>query len=356
MKFKIILLLLLIFLTGCHSSDSISDTLFVNTVGIDYNKETKEYHVYYHMTNPNTLTTAALGGSSQENTFSIAQAKGETIFIAMQAIASNSNKKIKLTHVQTYLFTLDFINFDNLKSFHEFIKTSPYLYSDFRILATDSKLSDILQISDIEEESPYYSLIVSSNDAEEIYKMTSIISFSRGITEKNYGINLPLIRHTTDIWSSQDNEIYSLSIVGSVFINQNDNILLLEEKDYPIIFLIKTKKNATVTIKNYQYFMTKHNYKVKHIKDNNFLIKINVVAYLTKFGDNLENPKNLFIKEMETSLSNIINKSKENNIDIFSIKEILYRKNQLKSDFDIKDANYQYEFNVKLISTIEDKQ
>ena len=45
MKFKIIFLLLFIFLTGCHSSDSISDTLFVNTVGIDYNKDKNEYHV-----------------------------------------------------------------------------------------------------------------------------------------------------------------------------------------------------------------------------------------------------------------------------------------------------------------------
>lgn len=356
MKTRIIILFIFIFLTGCNSADSISDTLFVNTVGIDYNNETNEYHVYYHMTNPNTLTTAALGGSSEENTFSIAQAKGETIFKAMQTISANSNKKIKLTHVQTYLFTLDFINFDNLKSFHEFIKTSPYLYSDFRILATDSKLSDILQISDIEEESPYYSLIVSSNDAEEIYKMTSIISFSRGINEKYYGINLPLIRHSKDIWSSQENEIYSLSIVGSVFVNQNDDLLILEEKDYPIMFLIKTKKNAIVTIKDYQYFMTKHSYKVKHIKDNNFLIKINVVAYITKFTDTLENPKELFIKEMEDSLTNIINKSKENNIDLFSIQEILYRKNKLKSDFDIKDANYQYEFKVKLISIIEDTQ
>ena len=350
--FILVLIIPLLLLTSCYSYDNISETLFVNTVGIDYDNEKNEYIVYYHMTNPSTLTTEALGGSSEENTFSIAKGKSDTILKAMQIISSNSNKRIKLTHVKTYLFSLNYLKYENLKKFHEFIKTSPYLYSDFRILITDSDIEEIFKFTDIENTSPYYSLIVSSNDSEETYKMTTLIDFSRGINEDYYGLSFPFVRATKDVWETQKEEIYSLKIEGSIFINKDDNILLLEEDKYPIIFLLKTKKNASVIIDDYHYLMTRHKYKVKHLEDNNFLIKIKVIAYITQYGKANHDIKELFINHMKNSLDELIIASKENDVDIFSVKNILYRKGKLKSAFNYKDANFIYDFDVKIISII----
>lgn len=352
-KINILLLIIpLLLLTSCYSYDNISETLFVNTVGINYDEEKKQYIVYYHMTNPSTLTTEALGGSSEENTFSIAKGSSDSILKAMQIISSNSNKRIKLTHVKTYLFSLNYLNYNNLKDFHELIKTSPYLYSDFRILITDSDIEEILKFTDIENTSPYYSLIVSSNDSEETYKMTTLIDLSRGLNEQYYGLSFPFIRATKEVWETQTEEIYSLKIEGSIFINKNNDILLLEEDKYPIIFLLKTKKNASVIINDFHYLMTKHKYKVTHIKENTFLIKIKASAYITQYGKSNQDIEKLFIDYMEKSLDNLISISKEYNIDIFSVENILYRKGKLKNVFNYKDVSFKYDFDVKIISII----
>ncbi len=351
---KIIILLLFIltiFLSGCYSYDNIAETLFVNTVAIDYDNEKDNYTVYYHMTNPATLTTESLGGGDSGNTFSIAKSEEKTIFKAMQIIEENSNKRIKLTHVQSYVFSINYLKYDHLKSFYEFIKTTPYLYSDFRVIVTDSKIEEIFKTADIEDTSPYYSIIVSSNENEETYKMTSLVDVTRGLNEK-YSLSFPFVRTTKEVWATEKEPIYSLRIIGSIFLNENDDIFLAEEDKYPIICILKRRKSSELSLNDFNYIISKVKYKVKYIDENNFSIDINVEAYVAKYGDQNADPKEYFIEEMTKSLDMIIQDSKEKNIDLFSIKNILYRKNKLKNAFNIKDVNYHYNFSVKILETI----
>ena len=126
----------------------------------------------------------------------------------------------------------------------------------------------------------------------------------------------------------------------------------MEEDKYPIIFLLKTKKNASVIINDFHYLMTKHKYKVTHIKENTFLIKIKASAYITQYVKSNQDIEKLFIDYMEKSLDNLISISKEYNIDIFSVENILYRKGKLKNVFNYKDVSFKYDFDVKIISII----
>lgn len=343
-----------LFLNGCYSYDDVSKTLFVNTIALDYDSENSEYIIYYHMTNPSSLTTASLGGGgSQTSPFSMAKGTGKTFFEAMELISDNSNKKIKLTHVQTVIFTMNYLNYDNLLSFHEFIKTTPTLHSDFGILVTDSKIEDIFKIADIEDTSPYYSIIVSSNDANKSHKIVSFLEFSQGITEDYITISFPFIRTFKGIWETQDNEITSLNIVGDIYINKENDIIMFEERKYPILNLINTDENTDITIDDISYYITKHNVKIKHINNNDFKVKIVVEAYITKYKNvTNEEAKDIFIKEMSDSLNELINLTKDNNIDLFSVNDMLYRKSKLKSALFYKDANFICEFDVRLISTL----
>lgn len=352
--FLVIILQFLCLLTGCNSYDNVSKTLFVNTIAIDFDNDTNEYLIYYHMTNPSSLTTASLGGGGNNTSpFSIAKGKGKTIFEAMELISTNSNKKIKLTHIQAIIFTMNYLSYNNLLQFHEFIKTNPNLYSDFGILVTDSKIEDIFRIADIEDASPYYSIIVSSNDANKSHKITSFIELSRGITENYINISFPFVRTFEDVWETQKEKIHSLSIIGDVYINKKNSIIIVEEKDFPILNLINTDGNTDLSINNVSYFITKHKTKIIHTNKNNFKIKIYVEAYVTKYCyiDDSD-AKNLFIKEMEDSLTKMIDMMKEKNIDLFSVNNIMYRKNKLKSTQFYKDAQYTYNFDINLISSL----
>lgn len=354
-KFLIFITLIFIFfLNGCYSYDDVSKTLFVNTMALDYDSENSKYIIYYHMTNPSSLTTASLGGGgSQTSPFSMAKGTGKTFFEAMELISDNSNKKIKLTHVQTVIFTMNYLNYNNLLQFHEFIKTTPTLHSDFGILVTDSKIEDIFKIADIEDTSPYYSIIVSSNDANKSHKIISFLEFSQGITEDYITISFPFIRTFKGIWETQETKINSLNIVGDIYINKENNIIMFEERKYPILNLINTDENTDITINDVSYYVTKHNIKIKHINDKNFKIKIFVEAYITKYKKITDKEaKKEFINEMSESLTEVINITKKNNIDLFSVNDMMYRKNKLKSALYYKDAIFSYEFDIKLICTI----
>lgn len=349
----LIISFLIFFLNGCYSYDDVSKTLFVNTIALDYDNKNEEYIIYYHMTNPSSLTTASLGGGSQTSPFSMAKGSGKTFFEAMELISDNSNKKIKLTHVQTVIFTMNYLNYNNLLNFHEFIKTTPTLHSDFGILVTDSQIEDIFKIADIEDTSPYYSIIVSSNDANKSHKIVSFLEFSQGITEDYITISFPFIRTFKGIWETQENEINSLNIIGDIYINKDNDIIMFEERKFPILNIINTVENTDITIDDVSYYITRHNTKIKHIDDNNFKIKIYVEAYITKYK-NITNQeaKNIFITEMSKSLTETINLTKDNNIDLFSVNDMMYRKNKLKSALFYKDANFTYEFDVRLISSL----
>lgn len=338
--------------SGCQSYNNVSKTLFVNTIAIDYDNESENFSVYYHMTNPSSLTTASLGGGGNNTSpFSIAKGQGKTIFEAMELISSNSNKKLKLTHIQAIILTTNYLSYNNLKQFHEFIKTNPNLYSDFGILVTDSKIEDIFRIADIEDASPYYSIIVSSNDANKSHKITTFLEFSRNITEDYIKLSFPLVRTYEDVWKNQNEKIYSLSIIGDIYINKNNNIIVLTEKEYPIINIINTDGNTDFSINNISFFITRHKTNIKQLTESSFKITINIEAYLTKYCYiNDASAKKILVQELEKSLTEIIKVTKENNIDLFSVNNILYRKGKLKNINHYKNVDFVYSFNIKLIS------
>ena len=55
---------------------------------------------------------------------------------------------------------------------------------------------------------------------------------------------------------------------------------------------------------------------------------------------------------MKDSLTKMIDMMKEKNIDLFSVNNIMYRKNKLKSTQFYKDAQYTYNFDINLISSL----
>ena len=165
-----LLVLVIIIATGCEQKYSLDQTLFIDSIGLDYNNEKNEYEIYYHIASSSTLLTNSLGGTSSETIYSIGKVSANSIYEGFNKITQNSIKNITLTHVQSMILNFNFITIENLHTICDIVKTYDYISPNFYIFATKSKLDDIYSLKNPENISPFFSLI-TGNDFVTVYDL-----------------------------------------------------------------------------------------------------------------------------------------------------------------------------------------
>ena len=334
---------------GCKYEPSLDLSLYVDSIGIDYNIESKTYIVYYHIASSNSLLTTELGSTSSDNKYSIAHVEADTLYDAFRKITSNSIRNIIITHLQSIIITFNFINNENIEMLIDVIKTYNYIEPSFYIFATNSKLEDIYSIENPENISSFFSIITSNNYIT-TYDLTYFTEFVTSFLEETLITKIIVIQSTKDLWQNEDKPIITLSTVGDIFINNYGNTLYLSNTDYNALYIINHEIKSNIIIDNINYVLQNCKVRIKE-KDNVFTIKIRGDIYAT--GLTINNNKEIIDKfciGIKKEFEKIINISKETNYDILNFNDILYRKYNKKEHFDLQNVQVNYDISFDLLN------
>ena len=94
--------------TGCQQRYTLDQTLFIDSIGLDYNKETKRYTIYYHIASSKTLLTNSMGGGSSETIYSIGHVEANGIYegLIITELKFNSDASFKNSLISASLIML----------------------------------------------------------------------------------------------------------------------------------------------------------------------------------------------------------------------------------------------------------
>lgn len=349
---KIYILILLLFInfqTACTNDASLELMIFVDSIGIDYDNQTDDYILYYHVATSDTLTTTEMGTSSNI-IYSIAKVRGKNIYECINKINDNSIKNIDLNHIQTIILTFNFICVDRLKMISDFVRTYRFITPNVYIFATNSKLEDMFSIENPENISPFFSLI-SSNDYITAYNLTYYSEFASTLYEDYTVTKITVIDCKNNIWQNNDKDIYTIYPTGELYINKEDEKLYIKIDEYKILSLINHEYLTTIIYNNINYSVYDFKIKIKILKnlDIRFTIKGNIYSTDLKSNNSQEIIDN-FTTNLKNDFENFIEYTKELNFDIFNLQDKIYRKYNKKDGFNIKTTNIDINVDFKLLN------
>lgn len=351
---KILIVFLLffmaIFLTGCFEKGDINKYLFVTSIGIDYDELNQEYIVYYHITNPFTLTTIQNAGGEIERPFSIATGRGNTVFSAMTDIVESTPQNIDLSHVQTYVLSLDYFKYYNLVELYDMIRTNPTLFPTPTFYITDSSIVDIFSITNTEGLSPLYTILANVR-ANIPYDRVKYVELAAIATSSYRTFSFPVITASKEVWETDSKHAFSISLTGKCYMSQGGDRICLKDDNYPGLLWLNKLTSFRIEFNNYTLLIHKYKYKIKHIEDNKFLVKIRFTAKIAENFHELgsQQIKYTITTKIAESLNNLFEETRARNIDMYSLDDILYRKNKLKDESILPKAIIYYDIDFKIL-------
>lgn len=347
--FLLILFFNCLFFYGCHSVNSLDQTIYVDSMGLNYNENDNTYDIYYHIASSETMITTEMGGSSSDAIYSIGHVNCSSIYEGIKILTGNSIKNIVLTHIQSIIFTFDFITIDNLKEFIDLSKTYNFISSNYYVFATQSKLEDIYTIENPENISPFFS-IITSNDYISTYDLVYFTEFSRAMTEDYLVNKFVVIEASDEYWQNENNPIITVSPIGNLYINKEGLKVFFKNEDYSVLDLINFEYSATLIYNDINYTVYHQKIKIKE-KNNEFFINIAGDVYATQVTSlNQKETIDFFNQSVEIEFKQLIDKTQKENIDILNLENHLYRKNKLKSDFDYKVTEISINANFRILN------
>lgn len=349
MKKMLVLILLLFFVTRCGKNPNLDLTVFVDSIGIDYNKDAKEYTLFYHIANSGTLLTTELGANSVDNKYSIASIKSDNLYDAIKELTENSVRNVLITHIQSIIFTENFISEENLDYFDEMVKTFDSISPNFYIFVTDSKLEDIYSIKNPDNISSFFSIITSNNYIT-TYDLTYYTEFAQAWYEDTLVLKLIEISSTNEIWKDEDDKLTTLYISNEIFIRNDGTFIKVSNNDYKILELINHEYISTLVFDNIHYSVHEFVMDLSE-KDGVFTIFMYGKIFATNVNKNnsLKIVKN-FENNIHKELDKLIDLSKKENIDIFDLEDKIYRKYNKKGHFDLQNAQINFKPFFKLMN------
>ncbi len=349
MKKMLIIILMLFFVTRCGKNPHLDLTVFVDSIGIDYNKETKEYTLYYHIATSDTLLTTELGANSVDNKYSIASIKSNDLYDAIKVLTENSVRNVLLTHVQSVIFTEDFISKENLDYFDSIIKTYNNISPNFYIFVTDSKLDNVYSIKNPDNISSFFSIITSNNYIT-TYNLTYYTEFVQAWYEETLLLKLIKISSTDKIWKDEKDKLTTLYISGELYIRNDGTYVKIDNDDYKALELLNHEYISTIIFEGIHFSLHEFAFKIIE-KDNKFIFTLYGKIFSTNVNSNNSvEIVNLFKRNVNKELEKLVDLSKEKNIDIFDFEDKIYRKYNKKGQFDLQNVQVEYKSFFKLMN------
>lgn len=276
---KLLIIVLLVFVTGCVNYVELSDIEVIENLAIDY--EDKMYKI--------AVTTVS---KDKEKEYKVKKAQGNTLNNAIQNLKMKENKKIYIAHLNLLLLTEDVVE-SNLDDVIKFFLNNSESRNDFDIAITEG-----LDVLDDAKDIKNTIKIIE----EDLATTKSILfeEFSSDILDEN-PTYLPVVL--------TNNKIDGIMVIKTF----KDMISLKEEECILYNFMDNSIKQTTFREIPVLSSMTSYNF-----KDGTLNIDINLTTSVN--DGKIE-------KKLEEAIKEMFNKYKKKNIDIFNIGNKICNKN-----------------------------
>lgn len=327
MRKKIIILVLILFLTGCSDYRELTDMAIVPSFAIDY--KDNMYHVIVHVLDAKKEDKKAEVISYEDT--------GNTIHEAFRKISLKSPKKLYAGHVDTVIVSENIAK-NGLSLVFDFILRDAEVEKSFSFLITGEDINEIMNISTPIQTIPGEHISEVLKNSSKIEGNTTDVSFDLFVSDTlKIGIDsvLPILK----IENNNDNK--RLVISNKLAIFKDDKFINYINQDSSLAYnLIKNNvDNNIITFKcdnnNYSsYEMLFNNTKFKYIKSTNTLeVDYDIKGNISEINCNIDINNSITInkltKDLDTYLKDITNNLfldiKTNNTDILGIEEYIYR-------------------------------
>lgn len=346
MKKQVIILLIITcfipFFTNKNDYVDVTSVISVSSIGIDFDKEKKEYSFYFYVLNNFNLAQAELSSSNVDTLAYITKISDQNFINAFEKFRKISNVFVHYNHLRTVILTNHFLeDQENINQFYYFIKNNPDFYPTFYLFSTDCKIEEIYQIKTFSDISANYTLLINPTSIK-TYQLTTFIEFIRAMDLTNYTVKIPHLSSASETTNKQDEPFKSVILNGySVYVKDRKYFDILED-DIPTLHWLEELNDKHFVLDKYALYIKNGKYKVKK-KNGKIVITYILTTTITSAFNTLVNTKeiehlNTIIKQELISLYNF---GVENNLDLFNLK---YLTNDLETDL----QQFNTEFIVKI--------
>ncbi|MGG0288156.1 Ger(x)C family spore germination protein [Peribacillus butanolivorans] len=364
----IILIVVLLFTTGCWNRRELNELAITLAIGLDRTKD-GQYLVTAQVVNPGELATGKSGGGSDGSPTIIYQAKGETVFEAIRKMTKESPRKIYPSHLRVLVIGESLAKKGIGKPL-DLLSRDWELRSDFYIvIAKGMKAEEILKVPTSLEKIPANQIFDTLKVSATAWSATSFVSLddlianivSEGKQPVLTGIQADIKGDEETSLSKQNGEMIDpparLKFTGLAVFNDDKLVGWLNEKQSKTYTVITNKEKSTVVNISCPkggkavYEVKKSNTEIKgKIKNGKPEIDLNIHVEgnlgevechidLTK-PETIEKLEKIYEKDAKKFFMNSIKQVQKNEkVDIFGFGEAIHRADpeawkKLKKDWD----------------------
>ena len=334
---KILLIIIIIFLTGCYNYTEINDLAFISSIGIDYNKTNEKFIVTYEILNDNST------GEAKINKSYTISAEGKNITDAFNNTSLKVNNKPYFYHLKIIAID-ETISKKHMKDVVDYILRNPDVKNEFFLILDKSDEVD----PDIGKK--IYKMIKSN-------EVQNNISIDQNFeaTTRFFANNLSNALLNTFTLNDKD-EIIELGL--SAFKEYEYVKTLTNEESALFNLIVKDKASLTLNKKEDDKIISVNIYSGKgkiEIKDSQVIynidalgeIKVNTTNINLKDEKAYHNLNDEFKKILNEKLLKFIEVLKNDNLDILEVNNLYYEKTRKKMNI-FKSFDFILNTNIKI--------
>lgn len=341
---KILLILIMFFITGCYDYVEINDLSFVSAIGIDYEEDV--FKLTYEILND---TKKSSDGSSQDG-YTIT-GSGKTIATAFDNISLKSTKLPYFYHLKAVVISEEVAK-NHTKEIVEFITRNPEIRNEFHFtIAKDVKASEIIKNSSennpivgnqitklIESNVNYYNATFAKPFEDLLEKflnkkndpIANVLTLS-GTELKTVGIGLFSKYKYIDVLNDKD------SAYLNALLNMPLNMVITKEYDNKLLAVNLYDGNVSYEFEGNNIYVT-------------FDCEGEIVENLPEFDLRREETylkiSKDFSKKVSDDIDRLINYLVSENIDAVGFENMYYKKYRKENPKILKDMNIIVNANV----------
>jgi len=342
---KILLLIPIIFLSGCFNYRELSDLAIITAVAIDF--ENDEFNTFVQVVNPHKEQDAS---SSEEPDFVTYEASGKTIQEAFRNIVNDSPSLLYGAHMQVLIISED-VATNHIDEILDFFARDPEIRTEFKVFVSESSnAKDELTIV-----TPLVNL-PSMNIVESLETNIKYLGNSQDLTFNTFlnnylnpyrEITVPILKLKGDTSLGEKEENIEQSKVNAALILNNIAIFkenkligyLDEETSIGLNYILDNISGTIISYECEDGYLTSEIIKSKSslepdIKNNIVTLNIEGHATISEVTCNIDIRGSKVVQEVKKNINKkveelVINSfntiRNEYNTDVFNFRDLYYK-------------------------------
>lgn len=341
LRTKLMLIVMIVFLTGCWDTRNLELQYYVNALGVDYKEG--QYEVYVQILNFQAMPSGGEARKGDGSPLYVGFAKGTTIVEALHELYSFTDRRIYWGHISSLIITENALRQENgiIKAYDGLSRYEENRHTLWGFVTTSS-LSELLTIPILLEISPIFSFLGEPSESYEQSSFVEPLRLHRIISmvdEPGQTTIFPILEKVDVGWLEMNKKPHAnLKITGAGVLEGTDFKGLLVKEDMkgirwlqestvrtPIVLEKAGEPIATMIVRDPKVK------KIPKVEGNEvtFSIEIEVSVSPIEYFENLSTDeiKKEASRIIEQEIRSTYEKGLELDADVLQLSHSLYKEN-----------------------------